>query len=155
MTVAPQVETAPVPPHHLITASPNSPPSVDLKGQWDGKANTDAEKILEGAANSIKEVTGLERVQGQKIADYVTAAYTKHSEGKNKELFDLFMESRGNLKEVQRKLGISYPTVRQRIDNMFSELKGEKPPLDPAEILKRLSDGEINVDTASKLIAGE
>ena len=76
-------------------------------------------------------------------------------EGRNRELFDLFMESRGNLKEVQRKLGISYPTVRQRIDSMFSELKGEQPQLDPAEVLKRLSDGEIDVETASRLIAGE
>ena len=38
---------------------------------------------------------------------------------------------------------------------MFGELKGEKPPLDPAEVLRRLSDGEIDVETASKLIAGE
>lgn len=76
-------------------------------------------------------------------------------EGSNRELFDLFMESRGNLKEVQRKLGISYPTVRLRIDNMFSELKGENPPMDPSEVLKKLSDGEIDVETASKLIAGE
>ena len=76
-------------------------------------------------------------------------------EGKNRDLFDLFMESRGNLKEVQRKLSISYPTVRQRIDSMFSELKGEKPVRDPAEVLKRLSDGEIDVETASKLLAGE
>ncbi|RKZ07265.1 DUF2089 domain-containing protein [Candidatus Fermentibacteria bacterium] len=76
-------------------------------------------------------------------------------EGRNRELFDLFMESRGNLKEVQRKLGISYPTVRQRIDSMFSELKGEKPSMDPAEVLKKLSKGEIDVETASKLIAGE
>jgi len=74
---------------------------------------------------------------------------------KNSELFDLFMESRGNLKEVQRKLGVSYPTVRLRIDSMFSELKGEKPPMDSAAVLKRLSDGEIDVETASKLLSGE
>lgn len=76
-------------------------------------------------------------------------------EGENRELFDLFMESRGNLKEVQRKLGVSYPTVRLRIDSMFSELRGEKPPQDPADVLKRLSDGEIDVETASRLIAGD
>ena len=76
-------------------------------------------------------------------------------EEKNRELFDLFLESRGNLKEVQRKLGVSYPTVRQRIESMFSALKGERPRLDPAEVLKRRSDGEIDVETASRLIAGE
>ena len=76
-------------------------------------------------------------------------------EGGNRELFDLFMEARGNLKEVQRNLGVSYPTVRQRIENMFSELKGEVPPMDPGQILKELSDGKIDVETASKLISGE
>lgn len=76
-------------------------------------------------------------------------------EGKNRELFDLFMEARGNLKEVQRRLGVSYPTVRQRIDNMFSELKGEQPPQDPAEVLRKLSEGEIDVETASRLLSGE
>ena len=76
-------------------------------------------------------------------------------EGKNRELFDLFMEARGNLKDVQRKLGVSYPTVRQRIDNMFSELKDEKPQQDPADILRKLSDGEIDVKAATKLLSGE
>jgi len=76
-------------------------------------------------------------------------------EGKNSDLFDLFMEARGNLKEVQRKLGVSYPTVRQRIDSMFSELKGEKPPMESAVVLKKLSDGEIDVETAARLLAGE
>ena len=44
-------------------------------------------------------------------------------EGSNRELFDLFMESRGNLKEVQRKLGISYPTVRNRLDAVIDTVK--------------------------------
>ena len=76
-------------------------------------------------------------------------------EGKNRELFDLYMEARGNLKEVQRKLGVSYPTARLRIDSMFGELKGEKPPVDSADVLKKLSDGEIDVETASRLLSGE
>ncbi len=76
-------------------------------------------------------------------------------EGGNRELFDLFMEARGNLKDVQRKLGVSYPTVRQRIDNMFAELKDEKPPQDPADVLRKLSEGEIDVETATRLLSGE
>ena len=76
-------------------------------------------------------------------------------EGRNRELFDLFMEARGNLKDVQRKLGVSYPTVRHRIENMFCELKGEVPKMDPSQILKELSDGKIDVETASRLISGE
>ncbi len=76
-------------------------------------------------------------------------------EGDHRELFDLFLEARGNLKQVQRKLGVSYPTVRLRIEDMFSELRGDKPPQDPSEVLKKLSNGEIDVDTAQKLLSGE
>lgn len=76
-------------------------------------------------------------------------------EGEHRKLFDLFLQARGNLKEVQRKLGVSYPTVRVRIDDMFSELKGDKPLQNPSEVLKKLSDGEIDVETARSLLAGE
>lgn len=70
-------------------------------------------------------------------------------------LFDLFLESRGNLKEVQRKMGVSYPTVRLRMENMFSELKGEKRLKDPSEILRKLGNDEIDIDAAIKLLSGE
>lgn len=76
-------------------------------------------------------------------------------EGGSRELFDLFMEARGNLKDVQRKLGVSYPTVRQRMAAMFAELMGEPPLREPALVLQSLSDGEIDVETALKLLSGE
>jgi hypothetical protein len=38
---------------------------------------------------------------------------------------------------------------------MFSELKGEEPPQNPSDVLRRLSDGEIDVETASRLISGD
>jgi len=72
-----------------------------------------------------------------------------------RELFDLFMDARGNLKEVQRKLGVSYPTARQRIETMFRELQGERPPMEASEVLRRLGEGEIDVETAIRLLAGE
>ena len=76
-------------------------------------------------------------------------------EGENRVLFDMFMDARGNLKEVQRKLGVSYPTARLRIQRMFAELKGEKQPREPREVLKKLKEGEIDVDTAAKLLSGD
>jgi hypothetical protein len=76
-------------------------------------------------------------------------------ESTSRELFDLFMEARGNLKEVQRRLGVSYPTARQRIETMFSELRGETTPQDPVDVLQRLSEGRIDVGTALKLLSGE
>jgi len=73
----------------------------------------------------------------------------------SRELFDLFLEARGNLKEVQRKLGVSYPTTRQRIEGMFAELEGGTPAEEPADILRRLGSGEIDVETALELLEGE
>ena len=51
------------------------------KQEWDGKANTDAEAILEGAANKVKELTGINREQGQKIADYIGLAGESYAKG--------------------------------------------------------------------------
>ncbi len=76
-------------------------------------------------------------------------------EGESAELFRLFMDARGNLKEVQRKLGVSYPTVRQRIDRMFRELGGDRMPMEPSEVLRMLREGTIDVERAERLLAGE
>jgi len=51
---------------------------ADLKKDWDGKANTDAEKILDGAIAKIVEVTKVPRAQGEKVAEYLERASTAH-----------------------------------------------------------------------------
>jgi hypothetical protein len=70
-------------------------------------------------------------------------------------LFDLFMASRGNLKDVQRSLGVSYPTARQRVEEMFQQLEQPSPRPRALEVLKKLRAGEISVDEAEKLLRGE
>lgn len=69
-------------------------------------------------------------------------------------LLDRFLRARGNLKSVQRFLGVSYPTARQRIDALLAKLDLEPAPADPAEVLRRLARGEIDVDTAERLLRG-
>ncbi len=76
-------------------------------------------------------------------------------EGETRKLFDLFMQARGNLKQVQRDLGFSYPTVRQKIEEMFRELGQENIIRKPQDILSRVRSGEISVDVAEKLLRGE
>jgi hypothetical protein len=72
--------------------------------------------------------------------------------GESRRLFNMFLESRGNLKDVQRKLGISYPTVRARIEELFRALGGgERHPL---EILDDLHNGELSVERAVELLRG-
>ncbi len=75
-----------------------------------------------------------------------------------------FLAARGNLKEVQDRLDLSYPTVRNRLDKVLLALglaAAEKPDEKPArkpdmmELLDRLESGEMNVDTVLKTIKGE
>lgn len=64
-------------------------------------------------------------------------------------LLELFLLSRGNLKEVERRLEVSYPTARARVDAMIDRLglgSDERRRLGTLEALAR---GEIDVDAAA------
>lgn len=66
----------------------------------------------------------------------------------------LFLQSRGNVKEVERALGLSYPTVRNRLDALLQTLglTGEAQttavPRRRVDILKDIEDGKISVEAA-------
>jgi hypothetical protein len=83
-------------------------------------------------------------------------------------LLESFLRSRGNLKEMERELGISYPTVRGRVDALvralgladgpapLDDLDGEdaaEPVADASAerraILERLARKEIDADAAA------
>lgn len=67
------------------------------------------------------------------------------------ETLRVFLASRGNLKEVERHLGVSYPTARVRFDELLARIgvvpspAPDKPTL---STLDRLARGLINVDEA-------
>ncbi len=61
---------------------------------------------------------------------------------------EMFLKCRGNIKEVEKALKISYPTVRSRLDDIIRKLDGnpKAPSLSSArrkEILGALENGEI------------
>jgi hypothetical protein len=77
----------------------------------------------------------------------------------NLDLLRLFVKVRGNLKEVERMLGVSYPTVRGRFEVLLRALGYEAavPDVDVAlpgraEILTQLELGEISVEEATKAL---
>lgn len=72
-----------------------------LKGQWDGKANDNAEGILNGAADAITKVTGVKREQGQKIADFISSAWDGFSTGKTEELNKAKLDYETKLKDFK------------------------------------------------------
>ena len=79
--------------------------------------------------------------------------------GEQKQFIETFIKCRGNIKEVEKELGISYPTVRSKLDEAISALghpvKVIKNEGRKKEILELLSSGEIDHNEALKLLKEE
>jgi hypothetical protein len=73
-------------------------------------------------------------------------------------LLRVFLASRGNMKDLERHLGVSYPTARARFDALLSRIGIEvardgTSPTDDApsiDVLDALARGDIDVDEASR-----
>ncbi len=85
-----------------------------------------------------------------------------------------FLKNRGSIKDVEREMGISYPTVRAALDNLLTSLglsDASDPtslPADPRpesrrrgegeadrkrrDILKKLAEHKISADEAARLL---
>ena len=75
------------------------------------------------------------------------------------QFLEVFVQNRGNVKEMERETGESYWTIRRRLDEVITEMGIEAPTNEDdlstrrQEILARLSRGEINVQEATKLLS--
>jgi hypothetical protein len=73
-----------------------------------------------------------------------------------KQFIETFIKCRGNIKEVEKDLGISYPTVRSKLDEVIFALGyvEKRPKTDDrkTEILDMLNRGEIDHHEALKLL---
>ena len=83
-------------------------------------------------------------------------------------LLESFLRSRGNLREMERELGLSYPTVRGRVDSLVRALglttteaaamdrTGPNGPAsdDRRQVLERLARREIRADEAAAMLRG-
>lgn len=68
---------------------------------------------------------------------------------------EIFLKCRGNIKEVEKELGISYPTVRGKLDEIISDLgysSQKKPEVDKKKIVSLLEKGEITAEKAIQLL---
>jgi len=72
---------------------------------------------------------------------------------------ETFLKVRGNIKEMERELGVSYPTVRGRLDAILRtmgysvEPTAEEVPADRRrEILDQLQSGAITTEDAVRLL---
>lgn len=74
-------------------------------------------------------------------------------EEKHLQFIEVFLRCRGSIKEVERTLGVSYPTVKNMLDAALAALRLDDRPEarrkeERSEILSRLSGGEMSVDAA-------
>ena len=70
---------------------------------------------------------------------------------------DVFIKCRGNIKEVEKELGVSYPTVKNKLEDVVDAL-GHKEEADNSfsnkkkDILDKLNNGEITAEEAIALL---
>jgi hypothetical protein len=73
---------------------------------------------------------------------------------------ETFVKCRGNVKQMERELDISYWTVRRRLDDLILELGLEAEPMEEIDssaeqraILEQLNQGEITATQAAELLS--
>ncbi len=71
----------------------------------------------------------------------------------------IFVRSRGNLSEVERSLGVSYPTIRAKLEEIIELLQDDPAPeVTPAEtrddVLRQIAEGKLTVDEGMARIRG-
>lgn len=79
------------------------------------------------------------------------------------EMLRVFLASRGNLREVEKHLGVSYPTARQRFAQLLSRLglgaeppgaeASEEPALTRDQVLSEVASGALSPAEAQELLA--
>ncbi|SMC16217.1 hypothetical protein SAMN02745134_00028 [Clostridium acidisoli DSM 12555] len=68
---------------------------------------------------------------------------------------EVFLKCRGNIKDVEKELGVSYPTVRAKLDDVLSALgyvDVKKSTVTNKEVLDMLEKGEISAEQAVNMI---
>jgi hypothetical protein len=83
--------------------------------------------------------------------------------GKELHFIETFLRCRGSIKEVERALGLSYPTVRNLLDGALKALGLEEVEPTPApiaaearrQVLDLLERGEIDAREAAKRLASQ
>ena len=72
----------------------------------------------------------------------------------DRDVLRVFLASRGNMKELERHLGVSYPTARARFDALLAKIGIDRPaPAGPSvrvELMEQVARGEIDIDEALK-----
>ncbi|MBX3115470.1 MAG: DUF2089 domain-containing protein [Fimbriimonadaceae bacterium] len=105
----------------------------------------------------VSELTSLK--SGVVIRGKFALPHTAELETDQKEFLEVFLRARGVISTMEKELGISYPTVKARVDSLLEAMDLEPFKLDRkaevraeerAKILKMLEEGEISATDAKE-----
>jgi hypothetical protein len=96
------------------------------------------------------------------VGEFTPNIFSKLSP-ENLHFLELFVKNKGNVKEMEREIGMSYWTIRNRLNEIVEELGFENKDVELAateetlrqrrqEILARVDRGEIDVIEAAQLL---
>ena len=65
-----------------------------------------------------------------------------------------FLRSHGSIKEMEQTFGVSYPTIKARLNRISSQLEfvDTNPSPSRAEVLERLKNGELTAEEAIRAL---
>lgn len=78
---------------------------------------------------------------------------------------EVFVKNRGNIKMIEKEMGLSYPTIKKMLDEVVEQLGYSNEPSvevekkeiykgpSRKEILDQIDDGKLSVEEAAKLLA--
>jgi len=71
----------------------------------------------------------------------------------DRDVLRVFLASRGNMKDLERHLGVSYPTARARFDALLAKIGIDRPTTATpsptrVELMEQVARGEISIDEA-------
>ncbi len=74
--------------------------------------------------------------------------------GEDQVFVTVFVRSHGSIKEMERLFGVSYPTIKNRLNRISGQLEFVEinPPPPSSDILERLRSGEISAQQAAEML---
>ena len=77
---------------------------------------------------------------------------------------EIFVKNRGNIKMIEKEMGLSYPTIKKMLDEVIEQLGYKTNPAEEVkkeeykgpsrvEILQKIDSGEITATEAAELLA--
>lgn len=66
------------------------------------------------------------------------------------EFLKIFLRTQGRITEIEKMLGVSYPTIKQKIEKLLTQL--DLSPVEEKDPLNALAKGEISVGEAVAIL---